>query len=41
VGNIIFHVQGDVGTSSYPDAMTEHKNLAKQRRRSVRGKITC
>ena len=26
-GNIIFHVQGDVGTSSYPDAMTEHKNL--------------
>lgn len=26
-GNVIFHVQGDVGTSSYPDAMTEHKNL--------------
>jgi len=26
-GNVIFHIQGDVGTSSYPDAMTEHKNL--------------
>ena len=25
-GNVIFHIQGDVGTS-YPDAMTEHKNL--------------
>lgn len=26
-GNVIFHIQGDVGTTSYPDAMTEHKNL--------------
>jgi hypothetical protein len=26
-GNVIFHVQGDVGTTSYPDAMTMHKNL--------------
>jgi hypothetical protein len=26
-GNVIFHVQGDVGTTSYPDAMTVHKNL--------------
>jgi len=26
-GNVIFHIQGDIGTTSYPDAMTEHKNL--------------
>ena len=26
-GNVIFHVQGDIGTTCYPDAMTEHKNL--------------
>ena len=26
-GFVIFHIQGDIGTTSYPDAMTEHKNL--------------
>jgi len=26
-GNVIFHIQGDIGTTCYPDAMTEHKNL--------------